>query len=568
MGRVCAVGIDAASIDLIEQLCDAGALPHMEALRRRSARTRLDSAPTHRNGMLWTQFVSGRDISHDDARFRCRFDPDTYEAYETSARHIDEAGAVPFWEGVDGSVITFDVPRSTISGPGVHVTAWGAHAPSYPRASSPRGLLREIDERFGPHPAFDNEYACGWHDPTRLDRLTAALETGARRSGEIATFLMDRFPDWQLFVGVLSESHSASEFMWHGIDRDHPLTAHVADVTPRVERVFRAMDDAIGTIVRALRPDDTFFLFSLDGMMSSHGDLPSIVLLPELLHRHRFGMPLVRDPDQDAWRAAGYPPVIPPRHSVWRNEMDRRLVAPPTRSIRARIQRLPVYDAARTTEIGRWLLARVKHTRIGALGVPIPPECDDPPEVIERARERADEMLFLGHYQRFWRAMPTFALPTFGDAYLRVNVIGREQHGQVSPADYDDARRTVDALVSECRDPRTGRLVTDGVEWLDAPGAGPDPLRPYADGIVRWTHPTDAFEHPELGTIGPFPLHRTGVHTGTGFVWAAGPDIAAAQHPDRSVLDLPATILQATGPRATKPPSGTAIPLLTRVHVD
>jgi hypothetical protein len=177
-------------------------------------------------------------------------------------------------------------------------------------------------------------------------------------------------------------------------------------------------------------------------------------------------------------------------------------------------------------------------------------------------------MLFLGHYQRFWRDMPTFALPTFGDAYLRLNVIGRERHGQVSPAEYDDARRTVDALVAACRDPRTGQSVTDGVEWLEARGAGPAPDRPYADGIVRWTRPTDAFEHPDLGTIGPFPLHRTGVHTGTGFMWAAGPGIDAAMLPGRSVLDLPPTILQAIGQSTPAPPSGTAMPLLPRVHVD
>ncbi|MEP6625004.1 MAG: hypothetical protein ABJC79_11210, partial [Acidimicrobiia bacterium] len=320
---------------------------------------------------------------------------------------------------------------------------------------------------------------------------------------------------------------------------------------------------AIGTILGALAPDDRLFLFSLDGMTSSHGDLPSIVLLPELLHRHRFGVPLLRSPDPDAWRAAGFPPVVPPRHSIWRNEMNRRLVTPPASSIRARVQRLPIYDRARSTEVGRRMLARVKHTRIGALGVPIPPECDDAPEVIEARRDRADDMLFLGHYRRFRPDMDTFTLPTFGDAYLRVNVAGRERNGRVSPADFDDERRTIDQLLSACRDPRTGRSVTDGLEWLDPPGAGPDPHRHYADGIVRWDHPIDAFEHPDLGTIGPFPLHRTGIHSGTGFVWASGPGIAPGARPECSVLDLPFTIMHALDAHAAPPPSGTAIPVFT-----
>ena len=178
------------------------------------------------------------------------------------------------------------------------MTAWGAHAPLYPRASQPRGLLRELDARFGVHPAFENDYGCGWHDPDRLDRLTDALVTGAHRRAEIAVELMRRFPDWQLFLSVMSEAHSASEIMWHAIAADHPLATFDSGARSRLVRVFRALDEAIGHIADHAPHDATIVVFSLDGMRSSHGDLPSIVLLPELLHRRRFGTRRLRDPDQ------------------------------------------------------------------------------------------------------------------------------------------------------------------------------------------------------------------------------------------------------------------------------
>jgi hypothetical protein len=76
------------------------------------------------------------------------------------------------------------------------------------------------------------------------------------------------------------------------------------------------------------------------------------------------------------------------------------------------------------------------------------------------------------------------------------------------------------------------------------------------DGIVRWTGPIDAFEHPTLGTIGPFALHRTGTHADGGFVWIAGPGIEPGDGADRSVLDLPPTILRAVDPDAALPPAG------------
>ncbi len=55
-----------------------------------------------------------------------------------------------------------------------------ASAPLYPRASHPAGLLREIDDTFGPHPASNNDYECGWWDPQRIGRMVEALEVGSR----------------------------------------------------------------------------------------------------------------------------------------------------------------------------------------------------------------------------------------------------------------------------------------------------------------------------------------------------------------------------------------------------
>ena len=80
---------------------------------------------------------------------------------------------------------------------------------------------------------------------------------------------------------------------------------------------------------------------------------------------------------------------------------------------------------------------------------------------------------------------------------------------------------------------------------------------------MHWTHPADAFEHPELGMIGPFPMHRTGAHHEIGFLWVAGPNVTPGIRDERSVLDLVPTILYAVDPSATPPPSGTPIAVTT-----
>ncbi len=556
MARVLAIGVDSGTGAVIDELAHDGVLPHLSAMRPQSARYELRSGPGHRHGLLWPQFNTGVEARLGGEWLRLTFDPDTYEPYQESAHH-EIGGLGPFWERAGASSVVFDVPRTTCGGPGVQVTSWGGHAPLFPRASNPAGLLDEIDRRFGPHPAFGNDYGAGWHDETRLDRLTDALEVGARRRAEIARHLQDRFP-WELFVTVMSETHSLSEFGWHGIDHEHPLAARRgAHAAALMQRMFRAVDGAIGAIAAGAPSDAVVLVFSLDGIKSSHGDLPSIVLLPELLHRAQFGVPIVRDPDQDAWRAAGYPPVIARSGRPWRPDLDDRLVDRVTSTgLRAGVRKLPGFEKARESRAVRSVLARLRHTHDGALGLPIQREYRDGTAEAERFRESTARMLFVGHYQPYWSRMPAFVLPSFGDGYVRVNLAGRERDGIVARDDYDSALTDVEAIVGACRNPRTGRPVVFDIERVEG-----DPFERdrYADLVIRWTEPIDAFEHPEVGTIGPFPLHRTGTHEDGGFLWMTGNGITPGDRGSASVLDLPPTVLALLGRRAPEPLAGRSL---------
>jgi predicted AlkP superfamily phosphohydrolase/phosphomutase len=552
---VIAVGIDAGSIELIEALIAQGALPRLSRLRQRSVRVPLESGPAHRHGVVWPQFVAGADAELSGEWLRFSIDPVSYEAFQTGARHTI-AGHVPFWEPVDARVITLDVPGTTVMGPGVHVTAWGASAPLHPRASQPPGLLQDLDDRFGVHPGFGQEYDCGWHDAERLDRLTDALVTGARRRADVAVELMAR-GDWDLMLTVMSESHSASEVMWHAVDGEHPLYPYDADARARLERVFGAIDDAIGAIVDSAPPDAAIVVFSLDGMRTNDGDLPSMVLLPELMHRLHFGRGLVRDVDVDAWRRAGCPPVIPPRGRPWRHDLDARLVAPPRRPW---TQVVPGYQALRRTTLGRRMLERMKGQTLGALGVPIPAESPLAPEALDGRRESVDSVQFIDNYRPDRHAMRAFALPTFADSYVRINLAGRDAHGVVPIDEFEAELSSVEAMIRACRDVRTGAPIADRIERI----APDDPFGVradrYGDLHIEWSGPTDAIEHPDVGTIGPFPFNRTGAHHELGFAWLSGVGLEPAILERRPVRDLPPTLVRLLDDRAPLPPAGVPIP--------
>ena len=149
-------------------------------------------------------------------------------------------------------------------------------------------------------------------------------------------------------------------------------------------------------------------------------------------------------------------------------------------------------------------------------------------------------------YRGRWPGMKSFALPTFGDARVRLNVRGRERDGVVDPAGYDAACGEVEDSIRACRDPRTGRPVVART-WRPRAAAPLAPGGCDADLVIQWSHAFDALEHPRVGLIGPFPFRRTGGHTDRGFAFFSGPGIAPRDLGQWRAIDLPATLAALLG---------------------
>ncbi len=228
MARVAAIGLDAAEWRLVEEWMKEGTLPNLRQLQSESAVFELENVREYRSEAIWGAFAEGRHPSTSGRWTNISFNPEIYQALDTGADK-----SLPFWsrEGATPAVI-FDIPHtSTRDDEGVtHVTGWGAHSALFPRASRPVGLLRDIDARYGPHPAFERDNVPSWYDQPYLSRLVEACEQGARTRIEIAKHLMESNPDWKFFVTAMSEPHSVGHHAWHGVDPTHQAnkTKHAA----------------------------------------------------------------------------------------------------------------------------------------------------------------------------------------------------------------------------------------------------------------------------------------------------------------------------------------------------
>jgi predicted AlkP superfamily phosphohydrolase/phosphomutase len=154
--------------------------------------------------------------------------------------------------------------------------------------------------------------------------------------------------------------------------------------------------------------------------------------------------------------------------------------------------------------------------------------------------------------------MPAFALPSFYDGRVRINLKGREARGKVELADYKSAIREIERMVRECTDPATGETVVDFVEYT----APPDPIELHetqADLVFVWKGAAAAFQHPVIGRIGPLPYRRTGGHTGaSGVAYVRATGLAAGERGTRSAYDVVPTIIAALGEEAKCHVSGSS----------
>ena len=490
------LGLDGYEPSVADDLLSRGKMPNLRALSAESARFRLDHGEAKRTGLAWEHFSLGREPSAYGRHAAVYLDPATYLVHQRGA------AAKPFAADLGKQVLVFDTPYFDLqAAPNcAGLVSWGAHDAGITPQCRPAGLTDEIAVTFGPYPATKYIYGEVWPSSARARDMAAALVEAVEQRSAIGHWLCTkRLRGWDLAVIVVSEFHSAIEALWHGYDPAHPL--HHVPSAPAARAgivgVYEAFDRMLGLYRRSM-PDVDLVAFSMHGMGPNDSDVATMLLLPELMFRACFGTALCEAPE--AWRSApGLLPMLE-RKETW----------------------------------GEAVKACLHHQRTGA-----------------KDRLRLDWMP-ASAYRRYWRDMEAFALPSYYDGRIRINLKGREHAGRVSVADYGAKLDEICTLLAECRDPRTNQPVVRSIVRpvaADPLNAGPT----EADLIVIWQGAALAFQHPRYGLIGPAPYRRTGGHTGgAGVAYFSTPRLPRGDLGTVSAFDVVPTLIELLG--SPRPP--------------
>ncbi|OWY63265.1 hypothetical protein B7486_54040, partial [cyanobacterium TDX16] len=553
-GRVLAIGLDSIDEeDLLARLA-AGQMPNLAALRDRGTWASLSVDERCRSELPWLSLVTGLEAEALGQWTAAWFDPATYEYGSHGAPDRQ-----PFWSlAGDQPSVSLDVAGSTLArGAGTHVVDWFTHDPMHVRCSSPPDVLVDLDRRFGPNPARLLEYAGTWHDAAWVERHRAACITSVDQRTEVVEHLLATTPGWRLGVVSFGEAHELAHHAWHGvapesIAHDAPAAAAAGRA---LDELHVALDAAVGRLTAGLEPNDVVVVFAPKGS-ETHSDVGTNVLGPELLHRAAFGEALLAQPDVDAWQRAGQPALLVPRGSDYVAEMRTR------RGERRR--GIDALRAAAHRTMSRLVPERVERRR-ARRDAPLPWSPPDPEDVGPvRGTLLYDEWLVSTWYRPWWPRMRAFAIPSFSDLHVRINVEGRERDGVVPVAEYEQACDEVESLFRACSSLRTGR---PAISAVDRP-RGADPFLEVgldADVVLTWAEDLDGLVHPDVGPVGPYPAWRTSGHAARGFALFAGGDVGHGRVEGPRVVDVPATLLDLAGVEPATPIDGTPIALVRRV---
>ncbi|NEQ84067.1 MAG: nucleotide pyrophosphatase [Moorea sp. SIO2I5] len=529
---VIAIGLDAADPALIEQWISQGHLKNLRRLREQGSYGRLKTYEYYRAETPWTTFLTGCSPEQTGYWAPLKIKEGTYEVEDIQA--YDFAEYQPFYAlGDDYRVAVFDIPQAPLSNQvnGLQVLAWGAHSPQTPSHSIPKSLLQDLIDKHGEHPVLRKDHA-SIMDVEALKGLQAQLEIGIARRGAICQDLLQQMP-WDFFLTIFGETHTAGHYFWHLSQQDHPLYPSVGAKCPGdpVLEIFEAIDEAIGGILSKAPDNAQVVVFAAHGMGSNVMDLPSMLFLPEFLYRWSF----------------------PGKYGIARGKYGQ-----PPESL--------VNDArAKKGWMGKvWSLKYESNPLKGFLRRQLPTKLFNPiaplfgstpgPDLISPFKMQAESDPFFfqspSWYQPCWPQMKAFALPSYSEGYIRINLQGREPHGIVAPDQYDAVCEELTQKLYQLKDARTGEPMVKEIIRTRQSATETGPKLPDGDLVVIWQekYATDVVDSPDIGRIGPVPFNRTGSHRSDGFLVIKGQDIEPGSSlPAGHSLDLAPTILNLMG---------------------
>lgn len=259
--RLTVIGLDAATFDVVDPLLEAGDLPNLARLFASGSRGVLRSVTHPLTPHAWATMTTGVNAGRHGI---WDFSERSGGGYELRLINGSYRRAPAVWDrltaaGVRAGVVNipFTWPAPEIAG---FVISGFDAAAREEGLTYPRGLVTEIQERFGPL-VLDHRFPIGSDGGVDLDLVRRAAE----QKVEVALWLLERFEPELLFVVFMAADH-VHHLCWDDWERRGRESS--------VAEVYRILDRAAGALADATGPNGDVMVVSdhgggrLDGVVN------------------------------------------------------------------------------------------------------------------------------------------------------------------------------------------------------------------------------------------------------------------------------------------------------------
>jgi predicted AlkP superfamily phosphohydrolase/phosphomutase len=497
MSKVLVIGLDGATMDLIEPWSRQGKLPILASMMERGSYGRLQSVMPVLSSAAWSSFMTGMNPAKHSLYDFARREPGSYRLRVMRRDHNQADSLWKILSQYGYRVGVMNVPMTYPAEPVNGFLVSGLGTPDYQTFTYPPTLGKELLEH-----GYRINKRVAYHPGNEAAYLREVNEL-ADRQLENALWLMQS-REWDFFMIVFFDTDQLAHFFWRFMDPNHPAhESHMAaEYGNAILDFYQKMDRSIGKLNQAAGVDTTVFVLSDHGTGPAYRD----VFLNEWLRQEGYLATVDEEP-----RLKG-------RH---------RLFA------RLGLTRNGVSSTLRSIGLGRvegWIKT--------ALG--------DRIELLPRT-QRAEFPQAID-----WTRTRAYSFGYQGQIYI--NLQGREPQGTVSPgAAYNQLCDEITQRLMALTDPQDGKLVVDQVFRREQIFSGPyidfaPDLTLVMRGISYNTRQGYEFSA-KAGKIFSDPVtFESGSHRPQGILFASGPPVRQGGLKEGAQLvDLAPTILALMG---------------------
>lgn len=494
MTRVLVVGLDGATLDLLEPWVDSGHLPNFARLIEEGSGGVLPSTIPPMTPPAWTTFLTGTTPGSHGIFDWTRRKPDSYELSPLSATNVATPTMWKYLSSRNRSSLVINVPMTYPPDQIRGVMIAGMPAPHWDRSVvSPPELFEELEASVPTYELYP--------DPGEA-YSRQGVESFIQRLSRVAAARVDLWrklhstEDFDFEMVMFNGTDTAHHALWHLMDTEHPQHDPNAPIHHKeaIRNYYAEIDQYLGEFLDTAAGERRTVL-----VMSDHGGGP----LKGLIHVNNWllqqGLLQLKQSVPSRLRYAMYRMGFTP---------------------------MAIYD----------LLVRIG---LGKLK-----------KVVVRGRGRSLlTSLFLSFNDVDWDSTIAYSTGNVGQIYL--NVKGREPNGTVDPADYERIRDDLRSRLEAWQ--HNGEPVVEGVFYPEELwsgenlGSAPDMLF-LPKGLEYF-----GFGEFEFGSNKVFEDLRRGISgthrmNGIGIWWGAGISKSSTEAPvDQRLQDLAPTIIHLLG---------------------